>query len=426
MSVLSILVFITQGAFIRRSYSKKPPDCETLLELISRVLAEQEECPEKLSAALERGIRLVWEDAYDLVNPFGDRRGGAFSSVWTFDLDKDAIFLEKENQIRVAPLQIGRQRPLTLDDFKLLDLPQPPLEQPTLPGPYWEPKFDQRPREKSFLGRVIRDFAYTWRHVLRRQMNATTFMKLAYATLWISSMDFTIRERTGFEHITEGGAYVWLVDLPNWETPKATLFKAGSTWFVLAQDIQDGLEMVRRHAQGHSLLIDPAANVVTYAILSLRQLTLCKAERNEIVWTKSEALFGEAPASDDAIDVMLWATNTSGDTESKPTRLNLLPTEIQDGILYHATASLVASAKLGCELGLGSPFSWADRGAKIRVEERKRHRFESSPVESQIFFDGAMSGLSYKRDPRHQIIRPGQHPLPVGLREQFVPGAGTL
>ncbi|KAI8723148.1 hypothetical protein NCS52_00170000 [Fusarium sp. LHS14.1] len=416
MSVLSILVFIAKGASIRRSYSKKPPDCEILLDLISRVLAEQEKCLEKLSAALERGTRLVWEDVYDCVNPFGDRRGGAFSSVWTFDLDKDVLILETEDQLSVAPLEIGRQRPLSLDDFKLLDLPQPPLEQPSLPGPYWEPEVYQRPREKTFLGRVLRDFAYTWRHVLRRQMNTMTFMKLAYATLWISTMDFTIRERTGFEHITEGGAYVWLVDLPNWETPKATLVKAGSTWFVLAQDIQDGLEMVRRHAEGHSSLKSPTVNVVTYAILSLWHLTLCKAKGNGIAWTKSEALFGESPASDDAIDMLLWATNTARHAKLEPSRLNLLPTEIQDRILYQATTSLVASGKLGCELGLGSPFSWVDRGAKIRVEERKRHRFESSPVESQIFFDGVMSGLSYKQEPRYQTTCPGRPPLPHGSR----------
>ncbi|RSL91092.1 hypothetical protein CDV31_015544 [Fusarium ambrosium] len=401
MSVLSILVFITQGASIRRSYSKKPPDCETLLELISRVLAEQEKCPEKLSAALERGTRLVWEDVYDLVNPFGDRRGGAFSTVWTLDLDKDVLFLETKDQLSVAPLEIGRQRPLTFDDFKLLDLPQPPLEQAIPPGPYWEPEIDPFLREKSFLGRVLRDFAYTWRHVLRRQMNTTTFMKLAYATLWISTMDFTILERTGFEHITEGGPYIKVVDLPSWETPEATLVKAGSTWFALVQDTEEGLDMVRRHVKDHSSRKDSPTNVVTYAILTLRRLTLCKVEGNELVWTRSETLFGDAPASDDAIDMLLWATNTTGDTEPERTRLHLLPIEIHDRILDHATTSPVASAKLGCELGLGSPFSRADRGAKIRLEEFKRHRYESSPVESQILFNGVMSGLSYKREPRH-------------------------
>ncbi|RSL74408.1 hypothetical protein CEP53_000241 [Fusarium sp. AF-6] len=283
MSVLSILVFITQGTSIRRSYSRKPPDCDTLLDLISRVLAEQEKCPEKLSVALERGTKLVWEDVYDFVNPFGDRRGGAFSTVWTFDLEKDVLFLENKDQLSVAPLEIGRQRPLTLDDFKLLDLPQQPLEQTILPGPYWEPEFDQVPREKSFLGRALRGFAFTWRHVLRRQMNTTTFMKLAYATVWISTMDFTILERTGFEYITEGGPYVKVVDLQSWETPKATVVKAGSTWFVLAQDIQDGLEMTCCFGQ-RTLPETPNQNELDSIFFPLRSKTEFWVTQQRVQW----------------------------------------------------------------------------------------------------------------------------------------------
>lgn len=175
--------------------------------------------------------------------------------------------------------------------------------------------------------------------------------------------------------------------------------------------------MVRRHAKSHSSLKDSTANVVTYAILTLRRLTLCKVEGNVFMWTRPEALFGDAPASDDAIDVLLWATNTARDAELETNRLYLLPIEIQDRILDHATTSPVASAKLGCELGLGSPFSWVDRGAKIRLEEAKRHRFESSPVESQILFDRVMCGLSYKQEPRSQTTRPERPPLPVGLRK---------
>ncbi|KAM6534054.1 hypothetical protein FALCPG4_006991 [Fusarium falciforme] len=153
-------------------------------------------------------------------------------------------------------------------------------------------------------------------------------MKLAYATLWISTIDFTMRERAGFEHITEGGPYVKLVDLPSWEIPEATLVKTGSSWFALVQDTEEGLDMVRRHAKGHSSLKDSTTNMVTHAILTLRRLALCKVEGNEFVWTRSEALFGDAPASDDAIDMLLWATNTIGDAEPKPNRLHLLPIEI--------------------------------------------------------------------------------------------------
>jgi hypothetical protein len=71
--------------------------------------------------ALEQGIKLEWEDVYDFVNPFGDRRGRMFNSVWTFDLDKGLIFLTKEDRVYSAPLELGLQRSLTLDDFHALD-----------------------------------------------------------------------------------------------------------------------------------------------------------------------------------------------------------------------------------------------------------------------------------------------------------------
>lgn len=89
-----------------------------------------------------------------------------------------------------------------------------------------------------------------------------TFTKLAYATIWISTMEFTLFQRLGFEHISSGGAYVSLVKLLNWETPEATLVQAGSSWFVLAQDTQEGLEMVRRHINRNLSLGNSAANVV--------------------------------------------------------------------------------------------------------------------------------------------------------------------
>lgn len=358
----------------------------------------------KLSAALEQGINLIWEDVYNFVNPFGDRRGGIFNSVWTFDLNKDVLFLTKQDRFCSTPLELARERLLTLDDFELLSSPtQTSPDEQTLPGPHWDPELNPLPRTRAFLGKVLCDFAYTWRHVLRRQMNTTTFIKLAYATIWISTMQFTLIERTGFEHISSGGPYVQLVDLPSWKTPEATLVQVGSSWFALAQDTHEGLNMVRRHMNSNPSLRDCTTNVVTYAILTLRQVVLCKAQGNELGWTRPAALFNDIPASDTAIDMILWATNTTR-AEPQPSTINFLPVEIQDRILYYATTSLVTSAKLGCELGLGSPFSWVDRGVKIRVEEVKRHRFESSPVESHVTFNGVMSGLSYKRERGYRAI----------------------
>ncbi|OAA36630.1 hypothetical protein NOR_07430 [Metarhizium rileyi] len=420
MSVLSVLVFITQGSRLRRGYSQKPPDDATHLELFFRILVGQEKCPSKLFDALEQGLYLIWEQVYDLVNPFGDRRGGAFNSVWTFDLDKDVLLLTKEDRLCSAPLELARERLLTLGDFKLVSSPsQTLLDEQTLPGPFWEPKLHVSSRARAFIGQLLRDFAFTWRHVLRRKMNSTTFLKLAYATIWILRMDFTIVERIGFDYITDGGPYVKLIDLPGWRTPEATLVRAGSSWFALARDVREGIEMVQRHRSCTLSLGDASTNVATYAILTLRHVTLCKAEGNELVWTRSETLFGDIVASDAATDMLLWATNTTG-AEPQLSSINCLPTEVQDRILSYAEVSAVAAAKLGCDLGLGSPFSWSDGGVKIRIEDAKRHRFEGSPVESHIFLNGVMSGLSYKRERGYQAICEKGTPTPIlNLNQSF-------
>jgi hypothetical protein len=107
---------------------------------------------------LEQCINLIWEDVYDFVNPFGDRRGGSFNSVWTFDLDKDVLLLTKSHQFCSASLELARERLLTLGDFELLTSPRQPFLEQTLPGPYWEPKLESLPRARAFLGQVLRDF----------------------------------------------------------------------------------------------------------------------------------------------------------------------------------------------------------------------------------------------------------------------------
>ncbi|QPG98715.1 hypothetical protein C2857_007893 [Epichloe festucae Fl1] len=396
MSPQPVLVFIARGL-----------TCTTRMQLALSCFPGlswvKKNVPEgKLSASLEQSLDLVWEDVYDFVDPFGDRRGCLFDSVWIFDLNKDLLFLRKNYQTCFGSLELARERLLTLDDFKLLNSPRLLLtEEQNLPEPYWEPNLYPIPRVKSFLGKLLRDFAYTWRHVLRRPMNTMTFMKLAYATIWISTMDFIILERMGFEHVSSRGPYVDVVDLPAWEAPGETLVQAGSSWFALAQDTRGGLNMVQRHMTSHSE--GSATNVRTYAILTLRHIVLCKARGSELVWTRSETLFRDDHASDAAIDMILWATNTTS-TERKPSAINSLPVEIQDKILYYATTSSIASAKLGCKLGAGSPFPWVDSGLQITLQEVKRHRMESSPIESQIFFGGVMSGLSYKQERRDRIL----------------------
>ncbi|KAF4502557.1 hypothetical protein FAGAP_1198 [Fusarium agapanthi] len=350
---------------------------------------------DEISRALENGIELEWEDVYDSVNPFGDTRGRAFNSVWTFDLGKDVLFLTKHDRVCSAPLSLARDRLLSLDDFEILKSPTGAIaEDELVSAPYWDLRPDGNHRKRAFLGRMLRDFGHTWRHVLRAEMNNITFTKLAYAVIWILNLDFTIVERTGFEHVAgRGGPYVGVADLPPWEAPDDPIVRAGTSWIVLARGIPKGLDMIREHMKTHATFAD-TTGTATYTILTLSQIICCKIHNDELVYTRPEKLFIDALPSDSAIDLLLWTSNLRATPE--PSRLTYLPIEIQDRILRHATKSSVAAAKFGIELSLGSPFSWTERCRRIKLEEVLRHRTEASPVESQIFLKGVMSGLSYK------------------------------
>ncbi|KAG5803385.1 hypothetical protein H9Q74_014178 [Fusarium xylarioides] len=398
MSVLFVLIYILKGNVLRRCLSKRlNADDVAFLELFSRILIGRDNCPDEISRALENAIELGWEDVDDFVNPFGDIRGRAFNSVWTFDLDKDVLFLTKHDRVCSAPLSLARDRLLTLDDFETLETPtEITAEEKTIPGPYYDLQRNVDPRKKAFLGRILRDFGHTWRHLLRGEVNNVTFMKLAYAIIWILHLGFTIVERTGFEHVAgRGGSYVGVTDLPQWDAPNETTVRVGTCWFVLARDIPKGMKMIREHMETRAAMTDSTTSTATYAILTLKQIVCCRVHNGGLVYTRPEKLFSDTPPTDSAIDLLLWASGVH-QAEPKLSRLHCLPIEIRDRILRQATASSVAAAKLGVELALGPPFSWTEQGRKIKLEEVRRHRTETSPVESQIFFDGVMSGLSYK------------------------------
>ncbi|KAJ0141198.1 Uncharacterized protein HZ326_15930 [Fusarium oxysporum f. sp. albedinis] len=220
-----------------------------------------------------------------------------------------------------------------------------------MPAPYWDLQLDVDQRKKALLGRILRDFGHTWRHLLRRQINNTTFMKLAYAVIWIISMDFGIVERTGFEHdVGRGGRYVGAADLSRWDAPDKAIVQVGSCWFVLARDIRKGLAMIREHMGSLAAIAETTTGTASYAILALRQIVCCKVHDGDLVYTRPEPLFSDTPSSDSAIDLILFV----------------------------------------------SAIHQADQRRKIKLEEVLRHRTEASPVESQIVLNGVMSSLSYK------------------------------
>ncbi|CEJ90142.1 hypothetical protein VHEMI05945 [[Torrubiella] hemipterigena] len=351
----------------------------------------------EMATALKQGMVVRSDDVYDYVNPFGDRRGNAFYSVWTFELDHDVLVLTTKEGRSSAPLQLCRDGLLSPAAFNVLQ-PHTPTPCPTTntPGPRWKPEISPCPRKGAFLGRLLRDFGYAWRHVLRWPMNSVTVRRLAYATIWIATINFHLTDRIGFEHVNICGPHIKVTDLPKWEVPISPVVQIGPlSWAAFGQNVSEGMEVVQNHL--NSTVIDRGQEPIVYTILTLGQVFLCRAQGQQVQWTRAETLFHDSiTTSDAAINMILWAIDSTT-RDPLPTRLHNLPIEIQDTILYYATVSPVASAKLGCELDLGSPFLWLDQGGEIVIQSNKRHRYESSPVESQIFFDGVMSGLSYKR-----------------------------
>ena len=70
-------------------------------------------------------------------------------------------------------------------------------------------------------------------------------------------------------------------------------------------------------------------------------------------------------------------------------------------ILGYSSIGTAVAAKLGCMLGLESPFSWRDGPLKVILEERFTVRPRGCLVETEVLFDEQKSGVVY-------IARAGQ------------------
>lgn len=351
------------------------------------------------------GPSIKWVEVDDFVHPYGDSRESTIAGVWVVDANNKSVSLITKDNFRIAQLPFLRNRLLTLADFEKANplLLLPSTEQ-SIPGPYWSPRIDILLRDESFLKPILHDFGYAWRHVLRGRMNNSTFLKLAYATTWLLTMNFSLYELGTPDQAIQGDAHISVTELPLWKAPDQPILQVGSSWFVLAQDLRCGLEMVRAHSSGGSHAEKSGRITSLYVVLSLRRVVLCRVEAKELVWTKPEVLYGEDNASDAAIRMLIWAVSLG--SMYFPTALNTLPVEIQDRIIYYGGVSFVASARLGCRLGLGSRFSWIERGSKIGLQEKKRNRTGCSPIESRILFHGVKSGLAYQREREYSSAEP--------------------
>ena len=361
-------------------------------------------------------MTIHWEQQpYDIVIPYGDYRAAHFDTFWLFDLDADILcFLKYSGKRGSVSLDIARKRLLSFDDFKPWNEPAPlSLNEYDFPAPYWDFKPRVCARRKMFLQRILDDFAHQWRHVLRKRYNDLTLRKMARAIVRIATMDFAIKEIAGSRHNPQG-RYVWINDLPKWESYEADLVKVGCFWFALSQSPSGGLKKIREHVEMEQTRRTTARvgdeKAQYYMILSVRYIVLCRAHGHKLEWTRPEKLYdGESRPSDRAVDLLLSVTAL--EDPPSDTTLHRLPFELQDRILHFTSPGPIVSAQLGCNLGLGSPFLWMDWTMSIYADTAYRNRFAgSSPVESEIYFDDHMSGVVYKARRPATKVQPGNTP----------------
>lgn len=353
--------------------------------------------PESTFDTLKSGLPLRWEQSYDTTNPYGDRREALFETVWTFELDEDILVYTKKNRSGHVPLSALRQRQVTFADFVAREPPTAPIldVQEVFVPPYWEPTLQVQERNKTFTRRVLDDFDFQWRHVLRSRYNDLTFRKLVCGVVRILRLDFRVVEFTKSRPVL-GGYLVGVLDLPEWEPLPMQTVRLGRVWLTASQNPAASIPLIREHLETRQDKGLVRADSV-YLILSLRHVILCRGNRDRLEWTRPEPfLNGTSSYSDRALDLLLWAVSP----DPPRTSLHQLPVEIQDRILRHVSQGPIEAARVGCALGLGSLFLWKDGEMRIDLERVQTGRNPFSPVESQIWFDDHMSGISYKGNVR--------------------------
>lgn len=157
---------------------------------------------------------------------------------------------------------------------------------------YWEPRVGIPYRLQAFICRLLRDFHYQWRHILRNPYNFMTLRVLARAVIRISTLDFEIRQNTGGHG--PRGRHVWITHLPAWEPFSANIVRVGRIWVVLCQQIQEGLLMAKQHmsSQTTPIAMDPYRAHAHYMVLSVKHVMLCHASGpDSLEHTAPEPLF---------------------------------------------------------------------------------------------------------------------------------------
>jgi hypothetical protein len=358
---------------------------------------------EELCRALRKTLRVgnMESEPYDMILPFGDEREWICRAVWLFDIEND-LLTHYDNTYRrcalLSDLLSGELR--SMDQFEIVGPTVPVYEQMAFSEPTWDPVPIVDERLRPISHRLITDFAYQWRHILRQSYNDHTLKKIARAVTSLAQLQFTCSGEYPLKpHVNN--TTIAPSDAPQWQGYNLPTIPFENGFLIIQTDILKGLDRVKNHRHlGHS----PAVlkkDQVHYMLFSARHIILCTiVEDNQLFYTQPvEFLTGLDSPSTLALDIFLYGISSiSSKTKlNTKTRLHNLPLELQDLVLDHIQPPL-ERAQVGYLIDLGSTFKWREQGVEIELAQKPLpwSRTDPNPKRTELFLDDDKLGLGYR------------------------------
>ncbi|KAI1422852.1 hypothetical protein F5Y12DRAFT_581420 [Xylaria sp. FL1777] len=304
-----------------------------------------------------------WHRQDDTVNPYFARPNW-IDAVWTFDLNLDALLLDRKDSHRQMALCLMRNRPVSVDDFKPYQPPNPhraliPYAVPLLLNPQQIafrgtcPKLCPVPtgRRKALAGKILADFLFQWRHVISGPYNHVTFYRLVTAIFRIATMRFSVREHTTKpQHLDPILAAPR--NVPEWQIFSACIVPAGGTSVVICRNVEHALSLIRQNypsallnTEQSSLTSSDGENRI-YTILSVEDIMLYQINSASEGFIVSESLFNSRTGlSEEGLELLLQAVHSH-----MPRKIHIMPIEHHEAILSAMSKEAIERARVGCVL----------------------------------------------------------------------------
>lgn len=332
---------------------------------------------------------------------------GIFShvtNIYTFNLDLDQFsYADRSKRFDLSLTHLcatNFEPPQRFDlmPYKMIVPPELELDLSRFPLPNREPSYSLKRLPYTMTSTILGNFAWQWQFLLRSAYGEVTLRRFAKAIINLVTCDYRVQDVSYSLKNPPAGWHVDLDSVPNWEPCEHQKFDIGHTTIVLHQDLEKALEIARDEAKAGLIAKGGRfAEARTYLLLSVRYVMAFHVESTGVFsYTAPERFMdGHRYPPDCSISLLLEALWSSQQTTQ--TRLHKLPLEIQDIILSHTSEGRIEAGRIGCALGLGTPFKWeeADGDRIIRSAYRPAWSSEISPIESKIYFGDEFSGLSY-------------------------------